>query len=238
MKKFCICVLALSTSMVMMGQNKKGNHLVGVTLGSGGFSSSKYDYMYSSTTVTYNGDSKSFNIGISPDVGCYLTDRFVLGASVGLSYNHSSGSSGNSTTTVTSSSKANSLYFSLGPYGRLYLGKNNGKGMPYIQLNTGLSFYPSDDGEAFNSSNTYHYTYKTRKYFSWNLGPRFGYEHFFNESLGLHYYIGYNYSKYKYTYEYDYSVGGTDYSYTYDAHSHNIVFGVGLQMHLDCKKKK
>ena len=238
MKKLFMSVFLMALCGVMLAQNKKGNKLVGVSVGSGGYSSSKYDYMYSSTTTTYNGDSRSFNIGISPDIGCYLTDKFVLGASLGLSYYSSKSNSGNSSSTTTSTSDANSLYFSVGPYARLYLGKNNAKGMPYVQLNTGLSFYPSDNGEASNSTNTYHYKYKTKKYIALNLGPRFGYEHFFNENIGLHYYIGYNYSKYKYTYEYDYIVGGTDYSYEYDAHSHNVVFGVGLQIHMDCKKNR
>lgn len=238
MKKICICAMILLSSFAMSAQNKKGNYLVGVTLGSGGFSSSENDYMYSSTTVEYTGDSKSFSIGISPDIGKYLTDNFILGTYLSLSYYNGKSHSGNSTTTTTSTSESNSLYFSMGPYARMYLGKSNSKGMPYVQLNTGLSFYPSDNGEAFNSTNTYHYTYKTKNYFVWNLGPRFGYEHFFNENLGLHYYIGYNYTNGKYKYEYDYSVGGTDYSYDYNYHTHNVTFGVGLQMHLDCSKKR
>ncbi|HEY6063353.1 MAG TPA: hypothetical protein VIV35_07070 [Chitinophagaceae bacterium] len=238
MKKLIMCVAAFTSIVSVQAQNKKGNHLVGVNVGSGSFSSSKYDYIYSNTTTTYNGDSKSFNIGIGPEIGWYLTDRLVVGTYLSLYYYHSNSNSGNSSTAVTSNSNSNSLYFTLGPSARLYLGKNNGKGMPYVSLLTGLSFYPSDNGEASNSTNTYHYTYKTKNYFSWNIGPRFGYEHFFNQSLGLHYYIGYNYNKYKYKYDYDYSVGGTDYSYTYNSHSHNVTFGVGLQMHLDCEKKK
>jgi hypothetical protein len=238
MKKVMLCAIALATFIGSQAQNKKGNLLVGVTLGSGGYSSSENDYMYSTSPTVYNGDSKSFYIGISPDVGLYLTDRLILGAYVGLSYSNGKSHSGNSTTTTTSTSESNSLYFSAGPYSRLYLGKMNSKGMPYVQINTGLSFYPSDNGEGFNSTNTTHYTYKTKNYFNWSLGPRVGYEHFFNEHIGMHYYIGYNYSKSKYKYEYDYTVGGTDYSYEYNTHSHNINFGVGLQMHLNCKKKK
>ena len=238
MKKISICVLALLTVFTIQAQNKKGNHLVGVSVGSGSYNSNKNDYFYSTSTTTYNGDSKNFSIGIGPEVGWYLTDNFVVGTYLGLSYYHSKYNSGNSVTTVTSNSNSSSLYFSMGPYARLYLGKNNSKGMPYISLLTGLSFYPSDNGESSNSINTYHYTYKTKNYFSWNIGPRVGYEHFLNQHIGLHYYLGYNYTKYKTKYDYDYTVGGTDYSYTYNSHTHNITFGVGLQIHLDCEKKK
>ena len=203
MKKLILCAVAFTSIASAQGQNKKGNHLVGVNVGSGNYSSSNYDYIYSSTTTTYKGDSKYFNIGIGPEVGWYLTDRFVLGTYLNLSYYNSKSNSSNSSSSVTTNSKSNSVYFTLGPSARVYLGKMNGKGMPYAQVNTGLSFYPSDNGESSNSSNTYHYTYKTKNYFSWNVGPRFGYEHFFNERIGLHYYIGYSYTKYKYKYEYD-----------------------------------
>ena len=239
MKKINVCVLALLTVFTMQAQNKKGNMLVSVNVGSGSFYSNKNDYSYSTLPgTTYNGDSKSFSIGISPEVGLYLTDRLVVGTYLGLSYYNSKNNSGNSGTTTTSHGKSNSLYFNLGPSARVYLGKNNDKGMPYLRLITGLSFYPSDNGESYNSTNTYHYTYKTKNYLSWNLGPQIGYEHFFNQHIGLQYYIGYNYNHYKYKYDYDYSIGGTDYVYTVNSHSSSISFGVGLQIHMDCDKNK
>jgi hypothetical protein len=120
----------------------------------------------------------------------------------------------------------------------VYLGKNNDKGMPYLRLMTGLSFYPSDNGEGYNSTNTYHYTYKSKNYFSWNISPQIGYEHFFNQHIGLQYYIGYSYYKNKSKYDYDYTVGGTNYSYTYNSHYSYINFGAGLNIHLACDKKK
>lgn len=238
MKKINVFVLALLTVFTMHAQNKKGNMLVGVSVGSGNFSSNENDYSYSNTSTIYNGDSKSFSIGISPEIGCYLTDRLVVGSYLNLGYYNGTSNSGNSSSTVTSHSKSNNVYFTLGPSARLYLGKMNNKGMPYVWLGGGISFYPSDNGESYNSTDTYHYTYKTKNYFYWNIGPRVGYEHFFNEHTGLYYYIGYNYSKYKYKYEYDFSAGGTDYSYTYNSHSHNVSFGVGLQVHMTCDKKK
>jgi hypothetical protein len=238
MKKALMSILLLSAIVTVQAQNKKGNWLAGVTIGNGGYSSSENEYRYSNTSTVYSGDSKSFNIGISPEFGYYFTDRFVAGASLGLSYYNSESNSGNSTTVITSTSESNSFYFSAGPFARLYLGKMNNKGMPYVQLNTGLAFYPSDNGEAYNSTDTYHYTYKTKNYFNWSVGPRLGYEHFFNESIGLHYYIGYSYNKSKYKYEYDFTQGGSDYSYDYETDSHNVNFGVGLQVHLDCSKKR
>jgi hypothetical protein len=238
MKKALMTGVLLLAIFAVQAQNKKGNWLAGVSIGSGGYTSSENEYSYSNSPILYTGDSKYFSIGISPEFGYYFTDRLVVGASIGLSYNNSESNSANSATVVTSSSESNSFYFSAGPFARLYVGKMNNKGMPYVQLNTGLAFYPSDNGEAYNSTDTYHYTYKTKNYFTWNAGPRIGYEHFFNESVGLHYYIGYSYSKSKYRYDYDFTQGGTDYSYDYETDSHNVNFGVGLQIHLDCSKKR
>jgi hypothetical protein len=239
MKKLLLCAIAFMAVFTVNAQNKKGNMLVSAYLGSGGFSSNKNDYTYSTSPgTTYNSDSKNFNIGVGPEVGWYLTDRLVVGTYLGLSYNNSKNNSGNSSSTVTGHGKSNTLYFNLGPSARLYLGKNNDKGMPYLRLVTGLSFYPSDNGESYNSTNTYHYTYKTKNYLYWNLGPQLGYEHFLNQHIGLQYYIGYNYSHSKYKYVYDYSIGGTDYTYTVNSHSSNITFGVGLNIHMDGDKNK
>jgi hypothetical protein len=238
MKKLLLCAIAFMAVFTVNAQNKKGNMLVSAYVGSAAFNSNKNDYTYSIGPTIYDGDSKSFNIGVGPEVGWYLTDRLVVGTYLGLSYYNSKSNSGNNSSINTSHSKSNSLYFNVGPSARVYLGKNNDKGMPYLRLSTGLSFYPSDNGESYNSTNTYHYTYKTKNYLTWNLGPQLGYEHFFNQHIGLQYYIGYNYSHSKYKYDYDYSVGGTDYSYTQNSHTSSISFGVGLQVHMDCDKNK
>ena len=121
------------------------------------------------------------------------------------------------------------------------------------------SGFPTVENES-NSSGT-KYTYKYKKYSSWNAGAQIGYEHFLNSAIGLQYYLGYSFSHYQTISEYDYPTG-TD--YTYDSqlaaqrpsaasharilgrgiclrgksNSNGISFGVGLQIHLDWLNKK
>lgn len=239
MKKVMIGALALVAAFTVQAQNKKGNLMIGTYVGSGSYSSSNYKSTYSYAPATeYKSEYKSFSIGVGPEIGWYITDRLVLGTSLGLSYYHQTSKSSNTTTTNTSSSKSNSFSFSAGPSARLYFGEKNDKGAPFVWLGANISFYPSDNTSYKNDPLTYDYTYKTKNYVSWGFGPRVGYEHFFNQHVGLQYYIGYTYSHYSTTYTYDYTVGGTDFSYKTKYNAGGINFGAGLNFHLEKNKKK
>lgn len=237
MKKVMIGALALFAAIAVQAQNKKGNLMIGAYVGSGNYTSSNYKSTYSYAPATeYKSEYKNFSIGVGPEVGWYITDRLVLGTSLSISYYHTKSDNSNNVSTNTSEGSSNSLFFSAGPSARLYLGKKNDKGAPFVWLGGGIGFYPSDEATYKNTPTTYEYTYKTKNYVTWNFGPRVGYEHFFNSHLGLQYYIGYNYSHSSYKYDYDYTLGGTDYSYKTKYNSGGISFGVGVLMHLECKK--
>jgi hypothetical protein len=235
MKKISICALALLTAFTMQAQNKKGNLLVGTYFGGTGANFGNTESSNTTSPTISKSKNNSFNLGIGPNVGIYLSDNFVLGTYLGINFYSSKTDNSNSTTTATAESKYHSVTFNISPYGRLYFGDNKGKGMPYVQINTGLTFYPSDQGTYTPSTGT-GYTYKTKKYLGVNAGFNIGYEHFINNIIGLQYYVGYGYTHYKYDYFYDFT-SGTDYTYTYTSNSSNINFGVGLNIHLTCKKK-
>jgi hypothetical protein len=149
-----------------------------------------------------------------------------------------SGSSDNSNTAYTSTSESSShqLYFSLGPFVRYYFGNSGGKGMPFIYIYAGTSFYP-DYTSTYSTNTGYSYTYKYKKYSTWNAGAQIGYEHFLNSAIGLQYYVGYSFSHYQQTSEYDYKTD-TDYTYDSKSNNHGISFGVSLQIHLDWLNRK
>ena len=65
----------------------------------------------------------------------------------------------------------------------------------------------------------------------------FGYEHFFNASVGLYASVGFNYGKSKTSYEYRPSTG-SGYDYTSDYSRFYIPVNVGLQVHLAGKGNK
>jgi len=236
MKNLLSAAIALIISMQLFSQNKKGNWMVGTYIGSTGASFGKSESSASGSPTINKSKGNSFNIGVGPSIGYYFSDNMVIGTSFGLSYYNSKSDNSNTTTTNTYESKYHYVYFSLGPYGRFYLGKNNGKGMPFVQLNAGISLYPGYKGE-YNPSTGTGYTYETEDYHPLYAGVQFGYEHFLNTVLGLQYYIGYSYSHSDYNTVYHYP-SSPDISYNNTNNNHNINFGVGLVLHFECTKKK
>lgn len=236
MKKLFIISVLFCTISFAFGQNKKGNWLVGTYVGGAGLGFGESEGSSSAGPGISKSESNSFNIGIGPNAGYYVSDNLVIGTYLGISFYHSKNDGSNTISTSTSESKYSSTYVSVGPFGRFYFGNNKSKGMPYAQINGGINFYPSYSGE-YTPSTGISYKYDFDKYSSWSAGAQLGYEHFINQVIGLQYYIGYGYSYYKSTTMYDYS-SGTDYSYSSKSTSHGINFGAGLQIHLECTKKK
>ena len=236
MKKFFFICLMLATACLAFPQNKKGNLLIGTYLGSGGLSFGNYESSSSSSTNISKQDSNSFSIGVGPSIGYFLTDNLVVGTSCSLSYYSGSSDNSNTAYTSTSESSYHQLYFSVGPFVRYYFGNSGGKGMPFIYIYAGTSFYP-DYTSTYSTNTGYSYTYKYKKYSPWNAGAQIGYEHFLNSAIGLQYYVGYSFSHYQQTSEYDYKTD-TDYTYDSKSNNHGISFGVSLQIHLDWLNRK
>ena len=235
MKKILLMVIAFTLTSALFAQNKKGNWLVGVGIGGGGASFSKSESSNTTNANINKSDSHGFNIYIDPSAGYYVSDNIVIGTYLGLSFSSYKTDNTNTTSTFTSKGKSHYVNLSLYPYARFYFGgKTNGS--PFAEVDAGTTFYPSYKGTYSPSTGTgYEYSYD--KYNSWNAGLKIGYEHFINQLIGIEYYIGYSYSWYRYSQFYDYTTG-TDYTYTYKNHSNNINFGAGLEIHLQCNKKK
>lgn len=223
----------------MQAQNKKGNLLVGVNLGGSGlsFGNTESSYSYIPSTV-YKSKTNGFSFSINPNIGIYISDNVVVGGNITInpySYKYDNSNTGSS---ATSQSKYHAIYVGVGPYGRFYFGDNKGKGMPFVQVDAGIDFVPGYKYDYTTSTGTNNYTEKYKNYTSWNTGIQVGYEHFFNEIIGIQYSVGYSFSSYKYTSNVDYaSASLTDYSSTYKNNSSNVDFNVGLAIHLACNKK-
>ena len=235
MKKTGICALALFTAFTIQAQNKKGNFLVGTSIGGAGISFGSSESNTAGSTTISKSDNSSFNISVYPTVGLYVSDNVVIGTYFSLGFYHSKNDNSNNISTATSTNKSSYGSFGLGPFARFYFGDNKGKGMPWTEVNTGISFYPGYKGEYTPSTGT-GYKYEYKKYHPWNAGVKVGYEHFINPTIGIQYYVGYSYSQYKYDTFYDYP-SIPDVTYEYKSNSSNINFGVGLQVHLMCTKK-
>jgi len=158
-----------------------------------------------------------------------------VGGNFYLGYSWGKNEGSNNYSTNTSESKSHYSYVGLGPFARVYLGELSNKGMPYAQIGGSITFYPGYKGDYKNNTGT-EYTYNYSNYHPWSAYGQFGYEHFINSVIGIHYYLSYTYSHYKYTTTYDYPSLPDD-VYHYESHSSQIGFGVGLQVHLNCSEK-
>jgi hypothetical protein len=238
MKKISICALVLLTSLSVLGQNKKGNIIIGTSLGSGSVGHSNGESGNSVSSNINKSKSTSFGISLNPSVGKFLTDNIVLGIEPGIGFSSSKTIGSNTTTSNTSTSKSSYFYASIGAYGRFYLGKASTKGMPFVQAGTGITFYPGYDNEVTYSTGIGNYNVKYESYTPWFVYGRAGYEHFINTIIGLQFYIGYSHSDSQYDYTVDYDSGGGDYTGYSESNGGNFQFGAGLLIHLTCDKKK
>src|SRR5436309_10709585 len=88
MKKiiFAACLCIATTSLVN-AQTQKGNLFVGASIGNTSYSSATDNYSYSDGNFR-NTDIKINRIGLSPRLGVFVTDHFIVGGSFGLNYIH------------------------------------------------------------------------------------------------------------------------------------------------------
>lgn len=146
-------------SLTAISQITKGNWMVG--------GNAKFTYSeYSNTNGT---DSHQGNVlGISPNLGFFLKDKFVIGLVITISHNHQNG--------VSSSGFA----YGGGTFVRYYFLKPEKPINIFIEANYG--YYTGSDSKSFN--NIY--------------GFKGGTVFFFNSSVGLEFLINYNklFSKY------------------------------------------
>jgi hypothetical protein len=236
MKKLTFFCLFLAMTCLVFPQNKKGNLLVGTDVGSAGLSFGNSENGTPSSTSVDKSKYTSFSISVYPSIGYYFSDNLVIGTYLDLGYSSQKYKNSNNYNTATSESQYSDVSFSLGPFARLYLGRNDGRGRLFVHVSAGFNLYPVYSYTYTPSSGT-GYTQKYDKYFPWNASLRIGYEHYLNSAVGLEFYVGYTYYHSESTTTYD-NTTGMDNSYTNKSSEHDIVFGVGIQIHLDALTKK
>lgn len=234
MKKLLFSILAITMSVAAFSQVEKGSKLIGVGIGSIGYTNSESKTSYSNTPTIYNSDGNSFSLSVFPNVGWFISEKFALGGSVSISFYTSKSNSSNTGSSATSESKYNQPSFYIGPFARYYFGGSS-KGMPFVQgsLSFGLSGGKSTSTSSSGSSSET----KTNPKHDYSVGAYFGYEHFISSYVGFYASIGVSYGSSKYEYEYKPS-SGTGYNYTNEYKRWNIPVNVGLQVHLPKKGKK
>lgn len=229
-------MIALWCFMVLNAQNKKGNWILGASVGSAGFTKSNSTSQRIGTVGNSESENKYINIALTPYAGYYFTDKIVAGAVINLSFSNNRSESHSVNSPNVGSGKTSSLLFGVGPFGRFYFGELSNKGMPFTEVSMQLSFIPAYKGESFKDGNLY-YTVNYDSYLFKSAGAKIGYEHFLTRDLGLQYTLGVSYSRYNYTFKYDY-VTGTDSEYEETYKSFGLAAGLGLVIHFEGKQQQ
>jgi hypothetical protein len=236
MKKLTLTALMIFGVITLFAQNHKGWWQVGASLGGADYNNSYSETSYSYIPTTYSSKGNGFSLYVNPTLGYYVTDKLVLGGSVYLSPYTGKYTNSQSNSTATSETKYSYFAISIGPMLKCYLGKNQGKGMPYFMVDENMTWYPGYKS-TYTSSTGGGSTDRYDKYSYWNTDAVLGYEHFLNEHIGLNFAVGYRYTYYKYTVNVD-QITGTDYKYSSKGHYHDATFSLGLVMHLDWHKRR
>jgi Outer membrane protein beta-barrel domain len=236
----------LSVTPAEAQQLKKGNMLVETSMGDININTGKTKYE-SPTNVTSRYNSKSFGITLSPRVGFFLSDNFVLGTEVNISLYNSNEDDFNSTGVKTSDSKFRSTSIGLSPFARLYFPGKNPRSVFYGQLSAGFNTDVSrkQDYVYYNAlgaiTNKFKYNY-SKKPSNYGGNVKVGWNRFLTESIALNMDLGYEFRRNTQTSTYTNTpaVGpattSTSSKYTYNRSG--VVWGLGFTMFIPCKKKK
>lgn len=228
MKIMFTTVLIATTAFAAEAQIKKGDKLVGVSLGSLSYTNSDSKTTYSNTPTVYESDGSSFSISVNPSIGYFIQNNLAVGGSVSVSFYISKSNSGNSSSTTTSDSKSTQPSVFIGPFARYYFsGTNKGSLFTQAQLQFGISGGKSESKTSTGASSET----KTKPKGDWNAGASIGYEHFVSPYIGIFGSLGVNYGKSVTEYEYRPS-SGSGYDYRSEYSRFYIPVQVGIQVHI------
>lgn len=131
------CILFASAANA---QFSKGTVMLGTTIGSTGFSSANSNYGYDVGTLKSTG-TNTFTFSVGPQVGVFLSQHLVFGAtpSLNISTSHVSTTTNNTNNTTTgSTTSTTTTTVTIGPYLRYYFAGVPGNNWFYVQTNGAL----------------------------------------------------------------------------------------------------
>ena len=158
--------------------------------------------------------NKNVNISLYPTVGYFITDKFVIGATVNFTYKYSKTILYNNNGSKSSESIGKSGYLGLIPFVRYYLAGSDSKNRFYLQAGGGMSISLFDKYKSiyFNNFGNIQaqydrYSFDQHQVYAEGL---VGFNHFFTENIAFNSAIGYSYSRVTLNYKMPtYSPSGT-----------------------------
>ncbi|HMC87801.1 MAG TPA: outer membrane beta-barrel protein, partial [Chitinophagaceae bacterium] len=192
MKKLVILTFAadflLLLSLQSNAQFSRGTMMLGTTVGSAAYSSANSDYDYQSGE-TRSAGTNSFTFNIGPQIGFFLTPRFVLGATpaFNITTSHATNDVTNANNTSSASTtNTTTTTVSLGPFMRYYFSSLTSNNWFYAQINgavgtgSGNTTANSSSTTTVGSSNG-----QVEDILTWNAGGSLGMTHFFYKRIGM-----------------------------------------------------
>ena len=229
MKRIFNIVCLILTAKLAFSQTEKGHWLLGVNVGSGGFSNSKSE----SNEFFKESESKSFTISAGPSALYFVHNNLAIGATIELGYTTAKYDQINIDYPFINHyiTRAHSINVAINPEIRKYFGKPGSKGQPWVNVFGGgnSSIGKSKLNISANKSET------QINNNGWNVGAGVGYAHFFNQHVALQYFINFRHSFLRAKSRTFWSPAWSEIRST--TKNNSINFGVGLQIHLSKKRK-
>ncbi|MFI5129113.1 MAG: hypothetical protein ACHQFX_03950 [Chitinophagales bacterium] len=245
LRKLSFAVASLLMTTMLTAQFKKGDRMLGASVGTIFFNNDNTDVSTSIATSTNSSDN--FGISFNPAIGWFINDNIAIGIMPAIAYNKEKiiGESGGSTYLK---DESNSFNFTVGGFARYYFSGDNLKTAFFGQYDLAAGLGGSKtEGFQYETNGVYvdRYSQKSSGDFVANTGLSIGLSKFLASKTALDFYVGYklSYSKShpKGTFLRDYSDPTTgdvtqkpDYEQKFIGH--HFVFGVGFQIFLEKKK--
>jgi hypothetical protein len=245
MKKAIFMTSAMCIMYVLQSnaQFSKGTIMLGTTVGTTGYSSANSNYDYDAGNTRSTG-THTFTISAGPQVGVFLTQHLVFGATPAISFSSSHVSTTNISAAGTetgSTTTTNTTTVSIGPFLRDYFASVPGNNWFYFQINGSVgSGTGSSSGNSYTTTTNANMNGKVSDIFNWNIGGSLGLTHFFYKRIGLDVGLGYLYS-----HSHNYNEANTNTktissgnatessnNYTLNTGTNGVTFGVGFHWFL------
>ncbi len=237
---FAFCILY---SVESKAQFSKGTMMLGTTIGTTGYSSANSGYDYDAGNSRSTG-THTFTISAGPQIGVFLTQHLVFGATPAISFSSSHVSTTNTSTGGTntgSTTTTNTTTVNIGPFLRDYFASVPGNNWFYFQVNGSVgSGTGSSSGNSYTATNDANTNGKVSDIFNWNAGGSVGLTHFFYKRIGMDVSLGYLYS-----HAHNYNIANTNTknissgnttassdNYTLNTGTNAVSFGVGFHWFL------
>jgi hypothetical protein len=245
-QKLAFVALAVLFSVSVNSQLKKGNKMVGVSVGSAFFNSSSTDFSSSIGSSTTSNDN--FGVNLNPSIGWFVSDNIAVGIMPSLGYSKIKELGKSSSGNTYLKNETSQFNFSIGGFARYYFKGANEKMRLFGQYNLSVGMGGSKtDGYEYERLGVYvdRYNRKSSGDFTANTGVLLGASKFLNNHIALDFFVGYNFSFNKSNPKgsslRDYTNPATgdetqEVDYDQKVTGNNVVLGVGFQIFLEKKK--